>query len=155
MGRPEPGDQLASGEVAVEVTDLRQLARYLRWVIVWSVVLTLAVGLALLRVRDVNDDQDRADRREAHEDELEQAAACRDAHVQYGALEPLLLSSVEAAARIGADAHLRLTGATDAEIAEAHQLIIDLMPAELAPILEAFPPPTCDFEEAVRVLEAG
>lgn len=154
-GTTDGGRPAEPERVEVDVADLRSATRAVRWLIVWSVVLSVAVGLALNQVSTVNAAQDRADRREAHEDELEQAQVCVDDHVGYGAFEPLLLAAVEAAARVGADAHLRLTGATPDEVAQAHQLIVELMPAELGPLFEAFPPPSCDYEEAVRVLEAG
>lgn len=139
----------------VQLDELRGLVGHVRWFLAWGVALTLVVVWALVQVDNVNDAQDRADAREAHEDDLELAQVCKDGHERYAAFEPLILDLVEAAAIVGADANLTRQGSTPEEIAEVHEAVRQLMPAQLQPILEAYPPPACDYEAALRVLEAG
>lgn len=159
MNPPPDADADADATVEVTVGELRALARSLRLMMAWGLVLSAVVVLSLWRLHESDQHQQATDARlaqvvadEVREAEVETAQACVDEHARYGLFEVAVVDLVEVAAIVGADAHLRLLGATPAEVEQTHVYIRELLPRQLGPILEAYPPPSCDNMAAHQVL---
>lgn len=92
---------------------------------------------------------------EENEEELERANACEAQHARYEQFLVLAEDLTHAGATVGTDAHLGLLNATPEEVARAHRLIEELLPAEVQPIIDRYPPPDCDRQAALDRIEEG
>lgn len=151
---------LDSGEVAVPRTALVELRTLIIGVVVGALVLGGAGIYFAVSQEGTNEHLGETDRvlvefiqAELAEEERESAGFCRDAHVRYGLFEDLAAGLTAAGGRVGAQAHVNLLGAPAGMTHEDIEAEIGrLLPDEIAPLLERYPPPECDLEAAEAVL---
>jgi len=123
------------------------------WLAFWLVLQGVGVSYGLWQGHIVDNHQQDADNREEREEVVEQAAFCADAHQRYDRFLILAEQLTEAGALVGTDAHLALLESTPEEQHAAHELIRELLPSRVQPIIDNYPPPGCDREEAEQIVE--
>lgn len=141
-----------SVSVAVPRHDLKQLRSILRSIVVGGVLGLASFVYFSIQQDHTNDRLEKLIHDERLEDEAEDAQTCVNAHERYHEFERLLRDTSLVGATVGADAHLILLDSPPGEVDAAHQLISDLLPGQLDPLLEQYPAPACDLEQAEAVL---
>jgi hypothetical protein len=152
-------DTPASEVVPVPRGDLTRVLHVLTAGLILGALALAVYALVWNKQRETNDHLGETDevlvafvRAELAEEEREQAAACIDTHERYAEFEDLAAGLTEAGAVVAAEAYVNLADADPGTLAAAEQEIAELLPERVAPLLERYPPPSCDLEVSARIM---